>query len=369
MAAKYRVAVIGSSGRGNYGHGIDTVWHEVPQTELIAVADDHKGGLAKALERLKLEKGFSDYRRMLDEVKPDIVGIGPRWIDQHHDMVIEAANRGIHIYMEKPFCPTLAAADEMIAACERTHTKLAIAHQTRYSPMLPVIQEIMDSGKLGTILEFRGRGKEDRRGGGEDLWVLGTHIFDLIRALGGNAEWCYARVYNEGHPVTKSDVYEGNEGIGPLAGDAVHAMYGLESGAKAYFSTVRNMGGSPSRFGLTIYGSKGALELHTGFLPPVKFLGDSSWSPGRSGAKWQNVTTAGIDQPEKMEDGGLHAGNEAAVADLIQAIESDRQPVGNIYEARGATEMIVAVFESHRQGKQVAMPLTNRQNPLTMLES
>ena len=131
---------------------------------------------------------------------------------------------------------------------------------------------------------------------------------------------------------------------------------------------VRNGRGNPSRFGLRIFGTKGVLELHdTGYLPDVRFLSDSSWSPGRTGKKWIPISSAGLDKPEPIKDGGLHAGNVAAVKDLIAAIEEDRRPVSNIYEARIATEMIVAVFESHRVGGPVTFPLTNRKNPLTML--
>jgi hypothetical protein len=65
----------------------------------------------------------------------------------------------------------------------------------------------------------------------------------------------------------------------------------------------------------------------------------------------------------------LHGGNVLAVKDLIAAIEQDREPEGSIYEARSATEMIVAVFESQRVGGPVSLPLKNRANPLTMLES
>lgn len=35
--SKYRVAVIGRTGKGNYGHGLDVVWNEVDQVELEAV--------------------------------------------------------------------------------------------------------------------------------------------------------------------------------------------------------------------------------------------------------------------------------------------------------------------------------------------
>ncbi len=237
-----RAAVIGRTGHGDYGHGIDLVWNDLPGVQLVAVADDNKMGLAAKARQLKLDKAYADYRQMLDEVKPDLVSIGCRWLDQHRDIVVETANRGVHIYLEKPLCRTLAEADEMVYALERTHAKLVIAHTTRHSPKTKVVEQMIRDGKIGRIMELRGRGKEDQRGGGEDLWVLGSHIMDLIRIFGGSPSWCFATVTAGGHPVTKSDVYEGNEGIGPLAGDALAAMYGLGDNATAYFASQRKGG-------------------------------------------------------------------------------------------------------------------------------
>jgi predicted dehydrogenase len=367
--AKYRVAVIGHTGRGNYGHDLDKVWLDVPGAAIVAVADADEQGLTAALKRLGAKNGYSDYRRMLDEVKPDLVSICPRWLDQHRDMVVAAAERGIRgIYLEKPMCRTLAEADEMIAACERNKVKLAIAHQSRYSPKLPVVGEMIRSGKIGRVLEFRCRGKEDNRGGGEDLWVLGTHVLDLVHHFGGEPKWCFGTVYQGGRPIRPDDVKPGNEGIGPLAGDSVHATFGLADGTPAYFDSGRNAAAEPTRFGLQLFGSKGVIEMETGYLPAVHYLPDPSWSPGRTGAGWIAVSSAGVGQPEPLKDGGLPAGNVLAVKDLIAAIEEDRQPVANMYEARAATEMIVAVFESQRLGGPATLPLKNRENPLTMLK-
>jgi predicted dehydrogenase len=302
-------------------------------------------------------------------MKPDLVSICPRWLDQHRDMVVAAAAAGVRgIYLEKPLCRTLAEADEMIDACEKHHVKLTIAFQTRYSQKLPVIQDLIDSGKLGQVLEIRSRGKEDRRGGGEDLWVLGTHMFNLTHHFGGGPVWCFAAVEEGGRPICAEDVVEGAEGIGPLAGDSVHAVYRLAHGAAAYFDSVRNARGNPTRFGLTIFGSQGIVQLfNTGHLPEVFFLPDSSWSPGRTGKEWVRVTSAGVDVPEPLENRGLYGGNVLAVTDLIEAVEEDRQPLASIRDARVSTEMIVAAFESQRIGGPVTFPLENRQNPLTML--
>jgi predicted dehydrogenase len=369
----YRVAVIGHTGRGDYGHGLDICWLGNDRAKIVAVADADKMGLAAAAKRLNLDASASyvDYRKMLDEAKPDVVSICPRWLEEHHAMAMAAVERGIHVYIEKPFCRTLAEADEIVDVCQRKHVRLAIAHQTHYSPKIDVVKKLIADGAIGDVLEIRGRGKEDRRGGGEDLWVLGSHVLDLMRVFGGDATRCYATVTQDGRPVVGSDIKPGNEGLGPLAGDHVSAVYDLSSGAKGYFSSRRNMASGAGRFGLQIYGSRGIIEILTGYLPSVKLLADPAWSPGRSNAKWQNVTTAGVDKVEllKPEGGPLNPGNVAAVNDLLDAIEQNREPKCGVIDARASIEMILAVFESHRAGGPVKLPLENRKHPLELLAS
>jgi len=365
MQIPTRIAIIGSTGRGDYGHNLDTTWLKIPKCEIVAVADPDKGGLAAAAKRLNVRETYTDYREMLERARPEIVTICPRWVDQHRDMVVAAAERGIHIFLEKPLCRTLAEADEMVAACERSHVKLAIALQTRYSPKLPVVQDLIASGKLGRVLEFRGRGKEDPRGGAEDLCVLGPHIFNLIGTLAGKPTWCLASVTHQGKPIARADATEGNEGFGLLAGDAVRAMYGgLANNETAYFNSERLAMGKPSRFGLMIYGTQGVLEVLSGYLPSVQFLPDPGWTPGRSKAKWQPVSSRGIGQPETLEDGGLDAGNVLVARDLLEAIRDDRQPLASVYDARDALEMVVAPLAAATNGGAVELPLRNRQNPL-----
>ena len=385
MAKKsYRVAVIGRTGKGNYGHGLHTVWKDIPNAEVVAVADDNPSGLAKTAKLLKAKSAYADFRKMLETEKLDIVTVATRWIDQHHAMVMAALEHGCHVYMEKPFVPTLEQADDIVRACEMKHLKLAIAHTNRYSPTRSVLRGLIKRGEIGDVLEYRARGKEDaRRGGGEDLWVLGTHMLDLMHSfaqtpgpqtpgvsktpgVSSDVTSCSARVTVKGKPITKADVYSGNEGIGPLAGDGINATYTFRNGQTGYFASHRGAGGSPSRFGIQIFGSKGVLEMISGYNQTAWLLKDPSWSPGRSGKKWVPVSTAGVGKPAPR-GGSLHKGNVDAVNDLIQAIEKDRQPISNVYDARAATEMIVSIFESQRLGKPVEFPLKNRKNPLTML--
>ncbi|MBL8850311.1 MAG: Gfo/Idh/MocA family oxidoreductase [Planctomycetaceae bacterium] len=370
MADKLRVGIIGATGRGEYGHGVDTVWAEIDRAQVVALADADDAGRAKALEKTKAPKGYADYREMLDKEQLDIVAVGPRWLDQHRDMCVAAAEHGCHIYMEKPFARDLAEADEIVQACEMRHCKLAIAHQTHWSPPVDVVKREIKNGLIGRVLELRARGKEDpNRGGGEDLWVLGSHVLDLMRFFAGDPETCTATVWNGGHLATAVDVKQGNEGIGPLTGDGITAQYRLPNSVTGYMASYRGAGGSPSRFGLTIYGTEGVIEVITGHPAPCQVLQDPSWSPGRSGKSWVKITSNGVGQPENDDKSGLHGGNVLAVNDLIDCIgDPGRQPRCSMYDARWTIEMIAGVFESHRHGNTpVTLPLASRVNPLTLL--
>ena len=367
---QYRVAVIGRTGRGNYGHDIDVVWLQIANAQIVAVADENEAGRNAAQKRLAAKTAYADYRQMLQKERPHIVSVADRHLDQHRDIVIACAEAGASIFLEKPICRTLQEADEMIAACEKHHVKLAIAHQTRYSPRLQRVKDLIADGRIGDILEMRGRGKEDQRAGGEDLMVLGTHIMDLMRFLAGDARWCDARVSVVGKervtPITKADLHEGAEGIGLLAGNHINAMYGFDRGVVGHFASVRcaRAKGETDRFGLAIHGTRGIIQLTTGSLPACHFLPDPSWFPGRSRVNWQPITSQGLGKEETLKDGGLVQGNVWIAQDLLQAIERDRQPKGSIYDGRAALEMILAVYESARTRAAVELPLRNRRHPL-----
>jgi predicted dehydrogenase len=367
--AEFRVAILGSTGRGDYGHGLDSIWRSFPNCEVVAVADPDEPGREQARERTGAARSYADYRELLERERPQITAICPRWVDQHRDMVLACAAAGSHMYMEKPFCRTLGEADEMIRACEMRHLKLAVAHISRWSPQLDQIRRLIEGGEIGEVLEIRGRGKEDARGGAEDLWVLGTHVLDLMRALGGEPERCYAELHHQGQRVRGEHVRDGNEGLGPLAGDRVDAMYRFRGGAPGYYPTRTGPGGNPNRFGLRVLGTKGVIEHTSGYGNPAWLLRDARWAgPGASGAAgWQAISSQGLGQPEVLTATGYEGGNPAAALDLMESIRRDRQPKCSMYEARGAVELVLAAFESHVQGGPVLIPLQARDNPLSRL--
>ena len=366
----YRAAVIGRTGRGNYGHDLDVALRDQPRLTLVAVADEDPAGRAAAAKRLGVEQTYDDYRTMLDREKPQFVVIGPRWVDAHKEMILGCAERGVHVFCEKPLAPTLADCDAIVAACERSHVKLAMAFQTRYGPRYERAKELIAAGAIGEVLEVRGRGKEDRRGGGEDLLVLGPHVMDVYRDLLGTPAWCFARVTENGRPITRASVRDGAEGLGPLAGDRIEAMYGFgRTAAVAHFATARPKEGSNRRYCMHVFGSKGVIELGFGWLPGNFLLADPAWTDAVGTARWTPITSAGLGKPEPLKDGGMVAANRLIVADLIHSVETDTQPRASVYDGRGALEMLLACQASNAQSKPVALPLVERKtHPLETLE-
>jgi predicted dehydrogenase len=360
--------VIGRSGRGDYGHGLDLSVLNQPRLAVVAVADDDPVGRANAAKRLDVRNAYDDYRVMLAREKLHFVVIGPRWLDCHKDMILACAENGVlGVFCEKPLAPDLVSCDAIVEACDRCHMKLAMAFQTRYSPRYEMVKSLISKGAIGEVLELRGRGKEDRRGGGEDLMVLGVHILDLCHDLLGEPAWCFARVTERNMPIGRSQVRPGAEGIGPLAGDRVDAMFGFkQSSAVAHFATARPR--EPGqRFGLTICGSKGCIGMATGWMSPAFHLADPTWL-GVSSSKWSPIEAAMDDRARPSAESALGAGNRAIISDLIDAVESDRQPRTHVRAGRTAVEMVLACYASHASASVVTLPLAERgRHPLDRL--
>jgi len=375
--APVTVGVIGHTGRGDYGHGIDTGWLNVPQTKIVAVADADEKGLEAALERLQVDRGFACYRDMLETVSPEIVAIGPRHIDQHHDMILAAAESGAKgIYMEKPFCRDLVECDSILSALEKHRVKLAISHRTRYHPTIPVVKKLVESGEIGQVLEIRMRGKEDRRGGPQDLWILGTHLLNLSVVFAGEPKACYGTISKDGRLVTKADIVDGEEGVGPIAGDGIHVRYETESGIPVFFDSLANANVREASFGMQIVGKRGLIDLRCSVEdypeshPLARLVPGSPHAPPRDDAReWIPITSAGVGEPEPIKEmGKLIQGHRKPITDLLAAIEEGREPLCGARDGRLTIEMIFAAFESHRRGGgRVEFPLSEKRNPLSLL--
>jgi len=359
---KYKACIIGDSKMGGYGHCIQYAFALRDDVATVALADPDESGRTRHAKEVGVERTYADYREMLEKERPDLVAVAPRWTVNHKDYMLACAEAGAHGFIEKPFCDDLSNGDEMVAAIEAKNLKWAIAFNFRGMPLVQHAKRLVEQGLIGTVLEARGRGKEDRRAGGEDLIVLGAHVLDLMRFfMGGSPIWCTADITDKGRASTATNVRQATEPLGPIVGDRVHAMYGFPNGVVGYFDSMLNPDGNGGRFGIDIYGTRGILSIR---IPAgdstvrVQCLEKSTWSDGA----WKPLPDA---PSVEMKDPHRER-NRIITDDLIAAIEEDRRPVFSVQDGLASWEMTQAVFDSCVQGGRVAIPLTNRKHPLDL---
>jgi predicted dehydrogenase len=362
-SAKLRAAIIGHTRRGDYGHGHELIFNDRPDVEVVAVADPSETGRAEAAVRCHAARQYPSYSQMLRQERPQLVSIAPRWTDQHHDMAMQALRVGAHLYLEKPITQTLEQADEILALAGQTGRKVVVAHQMRLAPQLVRLKEAIAAGLIGDLLELRAHGKQDARAGGEDLIVLGIHLFDLMRMFAGDALWCTARVTQDGRDIQLADAHEATENIGPIAGHEIQAQFGFAHGINGVFTSRAAYRAEAGRWGIELIGAKGRARILADIFPAVLLHEGDDWTAAGHKSAWRPWK----DDPSlslPAEEQSVRAANRRVVDDWLAAIRSGGEPACSGRNAMQALEMAMAVFEAGLNRSRVALPLARRSHPL-----
>ena len=351
----YRAAAIGHTGAGNFGHGLHTPYKDIENVEFIAVSDPNEEGREKAAAEAGASRSYADYRDMLEKEDLDIVSVCPRWTSDHVAMVTACLEAGCSVYSEKPMTSTLADGDIIVETANAQGLKVAVAHQAVYLPATHAIKEMLDAGKIGTIQAIHASGKQDHRGGGEDMIVLGTHLFNMMRFFVGDVAWMQSHVTTNGKEITSGGDHKPTEPVGPVAGDCINSYFAFKSGISGFFESRRDQAGS-GRYGMEIVGSDGIFSLRGDVANRLMVYPYPVLLPSNPDQEWEAID---LDQTPFSQ------GNELAIRDLIDAIENDRKPISAAEDAVAALEMILGAYESQLSGGRVTFPIANREHPLS----
>jgi len=357
LQKKYRAAAIGSTGQGDYGHRMDVALTDVPNIEFVAIADSNAEGLKKAGQRNRVGRLYADFHEMLDKEEIDVVSVGTRHSALHEEMILAAAKAGLHVYCEKPLAIDLASADRMIAACDGAGVKLCVALPNRASLAIAEAAKMVNEGRIGKILRIRANGKDDRRGGGEDLIVLGYHVLDLMCLFAGDPLWTFAQIQEGQRDAKPTDAKAASEPLGPVAGDCLAAMFGFPNQVHGYLESHRGLEGSSERFCIEIYGSEGIIASRS--MSDVVWFEGPVLNPAKP-HRWQVVSTPAWDA---VADHDLWS-RRALFHDLLQAAEENREPFSSGKQARWVQEMIQGIYASHLAQARITLPLKQREHPL-----
>lgn len=355
LKKKYKAGAIGHTGQGNYGHHLHLSYRGLDCFDFVAIADPDESGRLNAQQDTGAQRIYADYVEMLAKEDLDFVSVCPRWVIHHEDVLHACIQAGCHVYCEKPMTGDLASADRVIHAADEAGVKIAVAHQGVYLPQLHAVRAMLNEGKIGKLLWMEAFGKQDRRGGGEDTLVLGTHLFNMMRFFAGDPLFVSSYVAKNGKPVILSDAQEATEPIGLIAGDHITATYLFEDDVVGRYRSRKNQPGAGKGYGLVLVGEEGRIAIG-GNGNDVSLMDASCWCPWDGGHSWETLN---------VERGSLHEdGNRLAILDLVDSVDNDRKPLSDATDARWALEMIHGIYASHLEEKRTEFPLVKRTHPL-----
>jgi predicted dehydrogenase len=185
-----RVGVVGTG----FGSSVHVPAYKAsPDFAVVAITSGHRENADRVAREHGIAWSGDDYRAMLREVELDAISIAtPGGL--HHEMVLAAAEAGLHILCEKPFATSVQQATEMLAAVRKAGVGHAVNHEFRMTPARQVFRRMVAEGYVGTPFDIRavqdmgmllnpGRTWSwwsDRRQYGGVLQAMTSHLIDFL---------------------------------------------------------------------------------------------------------------------------------------------------------------------------------------------
>jgi len=189
LPKKVRVALIGLDGHPTE---VTQPLPQLPDVEMVGLFDPLPKTIAQYQKnpRLAAAKTYTtDWRKMVDEVKPDVVGVCNA-NSLHAGIIVECLGRGIHVIGEKPVATEFADLERVRQAVESSKAKFTAMLPMRFSGPYQALREIVRSGEIGEVIQMDGQKSyrvTDRPAwfyqratyGGTMPWI-GIHMLDLM---------------------------------------------------------------------------------------------------------------------------------------------------------------------------------------------
>src|SRR5208283_905372 len=99
--------------------------HEHPNAEIVGVCDESEARMGDAIANFSIprERVFRSVAECVKEARPDLAILCPATA-RHAEVVEEVAALGVDILLEKPFAASLADADRILAAVDKSGVRL-----------------------------------------------------------------------------------------------------------------------------------------------------------------------------------------------------------------------------------------------------
>lgn len=321
--------------------------------EIIAVCDIVPKNMEKLLENHGLGeeraiKRYTDYKQMIKENEIELISIATE-SGLHAEIALYCIENNVHVIIEKPMAMSIAEADKIIALAAEKNVRVSACHQNRFNIAVQQMRKALEDGRFGKISHgsihvrwnrnknyyeqapWRGTWAQD----GGALMNQCIHGIDLLRwMMGDEVESVYG--------VTKQQFHHYLE-----AEDIGMAVVKFKNGAIATIEGTTNVYPQNLEETLYLFGENGTVKLggkSTNNIDVWNFADESQ----------EDQKNKGLEEKTSNVYGNGHT---SLFADMICAIEENREPYVDAQAGKRALEMILAIYKSQRTGEVVQLPL------------
>jgi UDP-N-acetyl-2-amino-2-deoxyglucuronate dehydrogenase len=321
--------------------------------EFVAICDLDKEKLNSIGDEFGIakENRYTSYEQLLSRSDIQIVSVCTP-SGMHRDHAVQALRAGKHVLAEKPLEIELDKINDILKVAEEEGKFVGSVFQNRLSPGNRKIKETVESGRLGKLITsnfhikwYRTDEYYARNGGWRGTWAMdgggaimnqSVHTVDLMQWFMGPVKSIFAKAGAFNHDIETEDtavavVSFENGAIGTLIGTTC-AYPGLEILSQIHGTTG------------TVYANNSNIEVYK--------LADD---PDRTE---EAQVLAEFGKKEKASGGADPAaisttGHAGQIQDMIFAVLENRPPMIQGKEGYAAVEIILALYESARTGKEV----------------
>lgn len=324
--------------------------------ELVAVCDVLPEKMEALLAKHGLENDeailrYTDYKQMVEE-HPEIqlISIATE-SGLHAEIALYCIDHNINLIIEKPMAMSMTDAEEIIRRAEAQHVKVSACHQNRFNIAVQKLRKAVESGRFGklshgsihvrwnrnkdyyTQAPWRGTWAQD----GGALMNQCIHGIDLLRwMMGSEVVSVYGQTRRQLHSYLEAE-------------DLGMAVVTFKNGAVATIEGTTNVYPQNLEETLYVFGEFGTVKLGGKSTNNIDV--------------WDFADETDADKENKgLEEAASNVygnGHTSLFADVVEAIEQDRQPYVDARAGRDALEMVLAIYKSAAEGKAVNLPLSD----------
>ena len=343
-----KYALIGC-GRISYNHIAAAKANDL---DIVAICDIVKENMEDKIVKFDLPstvRQYTDYIEMIETEKPELVAIATE-SGKHAAIALECLDRGCNLIIEKPIALSLADADAIIRKAETQGLKVCVNHQNRFNKSIQKIREAVEKKRFGKLFY----------GTAHIRWCRDHEYYD-------RASW--RGTWEQDGGALMNQCIHNIDLLRWMMGDDVVEVIGMTDRLHHDYIEAEDMGIALVKFANGSYGIiEGTTDIYPKNLEETLYLFGEKGTVKAGGASVNKIEewifSDILDDPDDVKSrfnenppNVYGYGHTPLYEDVIEAIQSNRNPYVDAKAGRRALELVLAIYKSSATGAPVKLPL------------